>query len=162
MSANPEPVGWRASLLILAETRSADQLATAVGLPPDDAWNVGDVRPSTRGLLHYESSGIKYRSLLPDAADVHDHLASLIDRLEPYGERIAALATELGAEPGACSSLRVWLVFWAGAEAQGLDFPPDQLRFIADIGAFLGISVECWDDEEEASSPPAPPTRSTG
>jgi hypothetical protein len=136
-----------ASLVVLSDARSSEQLAVAVGMAPDRAWDRGEPRPKTRTGLRYKSSGIEFRSGLPPSASRGDHIDALLNRLKPNRERIVEVAAALAAEPGARSSVRVWLTHTTTNATPTYYFSRDQVRAICELGAELGVSV--WVDDEE-------------
>lgn len=135
-----EPDQTLAKLVVLSATESAEQLARAVGLAPDEAWDRGQPR-KTRGLTH-TFSGITYRSRVPRTATPAEHLDELLGRLAPFEDRIAALSAQLATQEGRPDSVRLWLTHLTSNGMPGYDFSPSQLASIHEMGAWLGLSVD--------------------
>ena len=138
-------------LVVLSETDSADQLAAAVGLPPDEAWNRGD--PKKTPPLRHKFSGIVYRSRRPDTARLVEHLDDLLARLAPAKSRIAALSARLAEAFGRTDLIRVSMLDMTSNRLPGYDFSPRQLLFVGEIGAHLGLTVDVTVDCEERCAP---------
>ena len=144
-----EPDGWRASLVIMTDAWPSTRLIDAIGLTPDRAWDRGQLRSPADGRAKHRYGGVAYRSPLAEPADIQNLLDSLLARLAPYKERIAAIAADLMATPDATGSIGVRLVVPTQADAQGLHFSHRQLRGSADLGADLGVTVEFWGEAAE-------------
>ena len=141
-----EPDWTLARLVVLSEDETATQLAEAVGLPPDEAWNRGE--PKKTPGLRYKISGITYRSRVPRTAEPAAHLDDLLARLTPVKDRIAALSARLAAQGGRPDSVRVWVTQFTSNASPGYDFSPRQLACISEMGAWLGLSIDvCADDD---------------
>ncbi len=143
-----EPEETEAALVILSATDTAEQLAAAVGLPPDRTWNRGDIRPVS--TLPYPYSGVKYVSRAPSTAQPSAHLDDLLGKIAPVKARVAALSTRLAEQSGRAGMVRVSLLHQTANPMPGYEFSPTQLAQVAELGAGLGLSIAV-DDAEEAS-----------
>lgn len=142
-----EPDWSLAEIVVLSESETAEQLATAVGLPPDDAWTKGE--PKKTSPLRYKISGVSYRSRLPDTAQPDAHLDDLLARLAPVKDRLAVLSARLNADGGRPDALRVWVTQLTSHGSPAYDFTPEQLACISEFGARLGVSVTVLPDADE-------------
>lgn len=127
-------------LVVLSTTATSEELASAIALPPDEAWDRGQPR-RTRGLVH-KFSGVTYASHAPRTAAPREHLDDLLVRLAPAKDRLAALAARLSEQDGRPDPIRLWVTHFTSNASPGYDFSPDQLRLIAEMGAWLGVSVD--------------------
>ena len=141
-----EPDWTVAKLVVLSETESADQLAEAVGLQPDDGWTRGE--PKKTPGLRYKISGIRYFSRLPRTAEPDAQLDDLLALLSPVKDRIAALAERLTGPGGRPDAVRVWVTQITSNTSPGYDFSPEQLGRISAMGAWLGLSVDVMTDDD--------------
>lgn len=136
----PEPDAALAVLVVLSVADSADQLADFVGLPPDKAWNRGDLRKVSR--IPHKFSGVEYCSRVPPTARPAEHLDDLLARLAPVKERIAALSARLAGQGGRTDLARLSIWHFTRNGTPGYDFSPQQLTFIGDLGVWFGLSVD--------------------
>lgn len=139
-----------AVLVILSETDTAEQLAAAVGLTPDRSWNRGDVRPVSK--LAHPYSGIKYFSRVPPTAKPGTHLDDLLDRLAPVKGRVAALSARLAEQSEGHDRVRLSVLHQTTDPMPGYDFSPQQLTRVAEMAAWLSLSVDVFAAEIEAET----------
>jgi hypothetical protein len=123
-----------AQLVILSAEVSPGDLATAVGLAPDESWRKGD-RQSERVRRTRPLNGIVYESGLAERLPPHDHLVALIERLGPYSDSIAALVARPSTE-----SVTVWLVEHTESDMTDISASPEQLSAVGAMGAWLVAS----------------------
>src|SRR5712691_3385527 len=97
--ADLEPFGGRfgtlksyAHVTILSSAHSPEEMAAAVGLPPDSAWAKGDLRrPGGRSTGRHKFNGITYDSPARAGGDgPHEHLEQLVAPLPPLGAAAGA------------------------------------------------------------------------
>lgn len=142
----PEPDEALAVLVVLSEVDSADQLADAVGLPPDRTWNRGDVRKVSR--LPHKFSGVEYCSRRPRPERPEVHLDDLLERLTPVKDRIAALSTRLAAQGERTDLARVSVSHMTSNGTPGYDFSPPQLALIHEMGVWFDLSLYFNDEDD--------------
>ena len=135
-----EPDEALAVLVVLSEVDSADQLAEAVGLPPDKSWNRGDVRKVSR--LPHKFSGVEVCSQVPRTARPEEHLDDLLARLAPVKDRVAALAARLAAQGERTDLARISIWHRTSKGTPGYDVSPEQLALIHEMGVWFDLSVD--------------------
>jgi len=139
-------------LVVLSTTESAENLAAAIGIPPDQAWDRGQPR-RTRGLVH-KFSAVTYASRAPRTARPEAHLDDLLVRLAPAKDRIAALASRLRDQDGRPDPIRLWVTHFTSNGSPGYDFSPEQIRLLAEMDVWLGVSIDV-DDATDDRTPAA-------
>jgi hypothetical protein len=120
-----------ARLTIYSDRQSAEELSAALGVTPDEAWNKGD--PSSRGKAHVRTA-IGLRSRIPDERPPEEHLADLLARLEPLGERIASQIAE-------GSRVRLKVALFADTDNPTLSLPAEVLRRLTALGLDLELDI---------------------
>jgi len=156
--ADLEPFGGRfgtlksyAHVTILSSAHSPEEMAAAVGLPPDSAWAKADLRrPGGRSTGRHKFNGITYDSPARAGGDgPHEHLEQLVARLRPHSEQLRALAGEEGVD-----SVRLWLVQQTTSRNPAFSVSPALLAAIAEMGASLDLDIYVLDDDEETPAVP--------
>jgi uncharacterized protein DUF4279 len=134
----------RASLIVLSADLSPSEITELIGIPPDEAHTKGAPQtPQSSYGWKYHSWQVHSRS--HEMTPPEDHLASLLERVEPFAERIAALARSGQVEP-----LRVWISHHIENYNPGLSIDPGLLARVAQLGASLDLDIyaEEFDDDE--------------
>jgi Domain of unknown function (DUF4279) len=83
----------RAGLVILSNELPPEELAKRLPLDPDRMWRKGDPA-GLRGRRAQPFNGVEYHSELDDKRTPTDHLAALVERLQPHAAQIAAVAAD--------------------------------------------------------------------
>jgi hypothetical protein len=78
-------------LTIYSDTKSAEELATVLGVTSDEAWNNGDARKCGQT---YTTTAIALRSRIPGDRPPEDHLEDLLTRVGPLHDRIVGQIAE--------------------------------------------------------------------
>jgi hypothetical protein len=135
-------INTRAHLTILSDGLAAAELEALIGLKPDGAWTKGDQMPGgTRGRSF---NGVVYESRVDEVpGEPEAHVESLVRRLDPYAERIAALAGELRVE-----SARLWVVIHTTGHNPAYAFSPETLGILGRMGVELDVDVYVHHDDE--------------
>jgi hypothetical protein len=120
-----------ARLTIYSDTKSAEELAAALGVIPDEAWNKGD--PRKRGQTH-TTTAIGLRSLIADDRPPEDHLEDLLTRVAPLHDRIAGQIAE-------GSTVRLKVALFADTDNPTLSLRADVLRRLAAFGVDLDLDI---------------------
>jgi hypothetical protein len=120
-----------ARLTIYSDTKTAEDLVSALGVTPDEAWNKGD--PRQRGQTH-TTTAIALRSRIPDDRPPEDHLEDLLTRVEPLRERIVGQIAE-------GSRVRLKVALFADTDNPTLSLPADVLRRLAAFGLDLELDI---------------------
>ena len=115
---------------IKSATLSAKQIQDALGLAPDETWALGDRRGAfgTREETH----GFVLESKAPRHASVEEHIGTMLRRLEPYAEKIAALCPQ--------STIRLHCELHRSSGAS-LTVGRDDMRWLGVMGAKLDVDV---------------------
>ncbi len=80
-------------LSVLSERRTPQEVSALVGIEPDSAWQVGDIRPNHR--VPEKRHGWIVRSGLPKTGTTLEaHLESLLGRVRGVADRIKSLADQ--------------------------------------------------------------------
>jgi hypothetical protein len=127
----PLPDESFASLTIYSGTSSAQELADALGVTPDESWDKGE--RNKRGRI-YPSSAISLRSGLADAASPGAHLGDLLTRIAPLQS-----ALTIQAEAG--NKARLKLAFFADTDNPMFTLSADVLRKLGDFGLDLEVDI---------------------
>lgn len=147
----------KASLVLLSGVVLPTQMVEAIGLVPDRSWERGAMRPGNRPDIRYRLNGVEYCGRLSSTSKWPDHLTDLVERLTPAKDRIRSLVGELdgGQDSSEVMSACVWISHTTPNATPHYIFSTDQLSFIAEIGASLGVSVYSdYRDEDDASVQP--------
>lgn len=128
-------------LVITSATVPAKDLEARLGLKPDDSWRAGDVRGSFRNVEKFHGFVLESGApLLP----FNEQLRALIKRLAPCAVKLGELAPHVKAQVQ-CRLQR--------KQVPPLDFPRDDLRWLAAMGAGLEVDITV----ESALPAPAKP-----
>ena len=73
-----------------------DRLAVMIGLEADRSWRVGDKRGKSQ--IRETTNGWSVSSGLDEGASLEDHMAALLQRLQPVADRISKLPSETAVE----------------------------------------------------------------
>ena len=138
----PPPTRSSASLIVLSEDLSAQELAELVGLPAHERWDRGD-----RAYAPGRFAGYKLSSRLAESETPAEHLTDLLDQIEPITSRVRALVVD-----GRISSVRVWLGYHIPNWNPGLSLSADHLARLDELEAGLEIDIYVT----EAADPPPP------
>ena len=128
-----------ASLVILSEALSADEMEALIGLSPDRSVQRGDVtgasgRARSRFTVWRIGSG-------PSSQTPETQVFAVLDRVHDVADRIRSAAND----PRIHS-----VALWVGSEDRtfALDLPADRVMEIARLGASLKIKVYHVDSQE--------------
>jgi hypothetical protein len=131
----------RATLTILSEDLSVNEVSDTIGESPDWSVEKGTAIKGEPGNVHrYTAVGFESRvdSDAPPAAHVEDVLA----RVEPAKEAIRRLAGRRRASGSRGVPVKLSVHLESSRLMTGLEFSDSQLSAIADFGAHLGIAVD--------------------
>jgi hypothetical protein len=131
-SDDPTPDQAIARLTIYTDEISAEELASLIGHPPDEAWNRGDPRPPHKS---YTTTAISYASKLPEADRAEQHLADLLARIAPFADRVR----EIAQRPGIDARLKV--AYFTEPGNPTFAFDNAALAAIADLGLDLELDI---------------------
>jgi hypothetical protein len=138
---NPPPTRSMAHLTVLSETLSGMQLASLVGIVPDERWDRGD-RPHAPGKY----AGCKVGSRLNDTASPDAHLADLLDRLDPVASNIRLLVAD-----DRVFSVRLWVYHSIPNWNPGLSFAAPLLERVSSMGTGLELDIYVTDPSAPAA-----------
>lgn len=82
-----------ASISVVSERRSADEISALIGLQPDRAWKIGDRRGKT-AIIEKIHGWIVNSRLKNVGFDVEAHVDDLLQRVKPVSEKFALLPEE--------------------------------------------------------------------
>jgi Domain of unknown function (DUF4279) len=132
-----------ARLDIYSEDMSAEELASFIGQPPDDSWNRG--LPAGTKRTPARTTGISYEEETPVTDSPEHQLAKLLERIAPFGDRLADLAQRPGI------SMQFVVAYFATRGSTLRRYRDPQLRLDAETLATiakLGVSlkIEVYDN----------------
>jgi len=127
----PPPARSSASLVILSEDLSGEELTDLVGLPPQERWDRGD-----HSYAPGRFAGYKLGSRLAESATPEEHLTDLLDQIEPVTARVQALVGD-----ARIASVRVWLGHHIPNWNPGLSLSAGHLMRLDKLGAGLEIDI---------------------
>lgn len=123
----------RAHLTVYSETKSAEELASSIGLAPRTMWNKGDI--GKRGQPH-TTTAIAYESDVPADASPDVHLADIVRQVEP-------LTARLRAEAESGNIVRLKLAVFEDTDNVTFTLPADLLTHLGSLGVDLEFDVYC-------------------
>jgi Domain of unknown function (DUF4279) len=143
------------TLSIYSRTLSAEELAQLVPFPPDTAKQKGTPRGRKPGNVHPHSV-VTYESHVDPSADLSAHLEDLLGRLDPAKDALRAFAQRAHGEDSPSTSVAkrppAPMVLWLRAEttdgAIGFGVSHQELEAICDLGAYLAVELETYDEED--------------
>jgi hypothetical protein len=132
-------LAW-ASLRMVTTDLDPDHVTRRLGIEPHEAFRRGDPF-GKRGLVHKNGyRGLSSEGHVP-TNDLEEHIAWLLDRIEPVAERFMALRAE-GIPANVFCFLRL-------RDYGGPGFSPQLMRRLAALDLELGLDIY-WTDEEPA------------
>lgn len=131
--------GTSVEFTIHSKNIDPDELSNRVGVKATKAVRKGEQRrqraPNGKETLSPPSKGNMWSFKLESApVPAELRLASLLDKLEPFAERIAAL-------PAECRRTISIAYYGYRSSMGGLNFAPDMLRRVANLGADLDVDL---------------------
>jgi hypothetical protein len=133
-------------LRILNTELPPDQLSRLVGLEPDKSWKKGELRRLQGGQplrKRQPFNGVSFESGLDDQKSATSHFAALVERLRPYAEKIAQVASL-----PTTKSTRIWVVEHTERDMIDAFLDPDHVAVAAAMRAELTFSAYFYDDSE--------------
>lgn len=126
-------------LTILSTELEPEELARLVGLQPDRSWKEGELRllatGRPRGKRH-PFNGVDYLSDLDKKRTPRDHFASLVERLRPYADRIAAVA-----DLPSTHCTRIWIVEHTERDNIASILEPEEIAVVRTMHAQIAFSA---------------------
>jgi hypothetical protein len=141
----------RASLWVLSDEFTPDQISAVLGLSPD-RWHVrggfGVQPPETRWRQSHPNPHHAWTldSRLPETSAPEDHIADLLDRIGDRADAVASLASD-----PRMHSVRLWVVLRIDNANPGIELPAVLIARLASIGTNLAVDV--YVDLEDDSPP---------
>ncbi len=131
-------------LVITSATVTAKDLEARLGLKPDDVWLAGEARGTFKNVEKYHGFVVESGApLLP----FNEQLRALIKRLANCAVKLGELAPHVKAQVQ-CRLQR--------KQVPPLDFPRDDLRWLAAMGAGLEVDITVESALPAAAKPGAP------
>jgi hypothetical protein len=127
-------------LKIRSTRRSPDEIGSELGLAADEQWQAGGFRPRTKMVA--KTNGWILDSGKPRDATLDEHLEALLARLRGHEDRIRAISSS--------DSVEVSCVLYSIREP-ALNFSPELLARITELGAGLDIDLYVWKTSEQES-----------
>jgi hypothetical protein len=118
------------SMDVESERMTSEQIAEMIGLEADRSWRIGDKRG--RSQILETTNGWSVSSGLDEGANLDDHIAALLKRVQPVAGGIARLSGQVSVE----ISCAVYAV-----RPPALAFPPRVVQQLADLKTGLDIDL---------------------
>ncbi len=130
----------RVYLVVVDEQKEVYPALDALSVPYDKCLRFKDKMPY--GGVNRES-WCRITSGLESDASLEEHLASLVQKLAPFKDKLKSLAGMFYVQ---CT-----IVLETRAANPGLHLPATSVSFLAEIGACVDIDIYCFDEESVAS-----------
>lgn len=146
----------RASLVVLSDVLSPDEISTELCLAPDRWALRGEFEshpPGTerfRRSRPYPHNTWTMESRLPETAEPEMHLADVLERIGAKARRVADIA----AEPR-IHSARLWLALHIDNENPGISLSGALIRDLAALAT--GVEIDVYVEFDEETSTPEDP-----
>lgn len=101
-----------------------------MGLQPERSWHIGDQRPKTR--IMEKENGWLLSSGLEESASLEEHLAALLEKLQPISGRIASVAS--------IANIELSCAIYSETQP-ALSFGSDVIREVANLRASLDVDI---------------------
>jgi hypothetical protein len=135
-------------LKVTSTTLTAAQIEAALGIKPTESWKIGE-RTGTFGALLKEHGYVLDSTAIMTNKPA-DHFRSLLKRIAPVAQKIAELTVQA----------KVEVIFSIICKnIPPLDFERDDLRWLAAMGAKLGVEIAILHDR---AAPAAPAEKAPG
>ncbi|MGI8549914.1 MAG: DUF4279 domain-containing protein [Dehalococcoidia bacterium] len=132
------------SFRLFGDDLEPDLVTAKLALTPSSA-NAKGTPFGGRSRGHYQTGVWLLDSQLPKEAELNDHLQWLLDRLEPRIEEITEMRNMGYGTDFYCS-------LFMFREQAGIELTPEILSGIAALGAVLGLSMNCFEDDVSNSN----------
>jgi len=131
-----------ATLTILSSTLSVQELEQMIAVSPDRTREKGDLRGREPNNV-YPYSVVAFESHIDQTADPAAHVDDLLDRVSSAKDAIRHLSGATLSDDVRRFPVRFSLHLESTQGEIGFDFSSEQLKSMIELGARLGIDVEC-------------------
>lgn len=131
-----------AELSVQSDVLTPERISSMLGMACDDSCVKGALKPP-HNVVRYKHHCWSVQTHLPPEATVEEHLADLLERLEP----VKGTLEEMSAE----AEVKVACVIYT-PEAENMLFDPRTIATIAEMGAWFWIDLYVIPEDESSAA----------
>jgi hypothetical protein len=142
---------------VVSNKFNGKELVAQIGTEPDESWTSGEFRKPGLSQVRSRTSGVRFRSGLPNDAPLIEHINAILERVEPFADGFGKLAADSSSmDPDDMTPdprINLWILISARTDEQLVELDRRQIAALASIGCDLEIrvifDVEVEEDESE-------------